>query len=72
MTQRVSDYLHCAEELIHFAQPIELVSGAVGREFVAKHVGAKRKEICTCHGCGKVGRVQADCQILEIKRQQWK
>ena len=39
-----TDYLHQAEELAHFAQSIELGSGAMGREVVAVHVETKRQD----------------------------
>ena len=35
------DYLRHAEELTHFAQSIELGSGAIGREVIAAHVDSK-------------------------------
>lgn len=37
------DYLRHAEKLAHFAQSIELGSGAIGREVVAVHVDSTRK-----------------------------
>lgn len=36
-------YLRHAEELVHFAQSIELVRLAVGLEFVAAHINKKMK-----------------------------
>uniref|UniRef100_A0AAV1V901 Uncharacterized protein n=1 Tax=Peronospora matthiolae TaxID=2874970 RepID=A0AAV1V901_9STRA len=50
-----SDYLRHAEELAHFAQSIELGSGAVGREVVAAHVETKRQDTRTCFRCGEDG-----------------
>ena len=41
------EYLRHAEELAHFAQSIELGSGAIGREVVAAHVEPKRKDTRT-------------------------
>ncbi|CAI5733954.1 unnamed protein product [Hyaloperonospora brassicae] len=54
------DYMRHAEELSHFAQSIELVSGAVGREVTAAHVDTT-KDTRTCYHCGKVGHVQRFC-----------
>lgn len=57
-----SDYLRHAEELAHFAQSIELGSGAVGREVVAAHVETKRQDTRTCFRCGRTGQVVSECK----------
>ena len=61
-TKRV-DYLCHDKELSHFAQLIELNSGAVGREVFAVHFDSKRKEIRTCYNYRKVGHVHADYRL---------
>ena len=39
-----ADYLRHAEDLAHFAQPIELGSGSVGREVAAAHFDESEKK----------------------------
>ena len=55
------DYLRHAEELAHFAQSIELGSGAVGREVVAAHVEATPKGPRVCYRCGRPGHIASEC-----------
>ena len=62
------DTLRHAEELVHFAQSIELGSGAIGREVIAAHVDSKRRDTRICYACGKVGHVQADCRSKGKRR----
>uniref|UniRef100_A0AAV1UMW7 Uncharacterized protein n=1 Tax=Peronospora matthiolae TaxID=2874970 RepID=A0AAV1UMW7_9STRA len=61
-----SDYLRHAEELAHFAQSIELGSGAVGREVVAAHVETKRQDTRTCFRCGRTGHVVSECKARVV------
>ena len=55
------DHLRHAEELAHFAQSIETTATSIGQEVVAAHIDApmQRKETRKCHGCSKVGHIQA-------------
>ena len=60
------DYLRHAEELGHFAQSIDLGSGAVGREVVAAHVEANRQYSRTCFPCGRTGHVVSECKARVV------
>ena len=59
-----TNHLRHAEELAHFAQSIETTATSIGQNVVVAHIDApvQRKETRKCHGCGKVGHIQAYCR----------